>query len=149
MLAQDAVRLVGTWRLVSFVNVDSTGTERPYWDEHAIGVISYSADGRVAVQLYDARRSGLRTNWPTVNRDTARTAFVGVATYYGMFTVDTVSHTVTHHIQGAMAPDWVGTDLVRTYRFLPSDRLELRVADRRTRIVAASGAKLVWERIAR
>ena len=44
-----------------------------------------------------------------------------------------------------MAPDWIGTKLTRSYRFIEPNRVELRVvADAQ---VAAIGLVLTWERI--
>jgi len=46
-----------------------------------------------------------------------------------------------------MSPDWIGTELVRGYRFLTSDRVELRVltsADGQS----AENTVLTWERVA-
>ena len=56
-----------------------------------------------------------------------RAAVAGLTTYFGRYTVGTVSHTVTHVVEGAMSPDWIGGKLVRTYRFIPLGRIELRV----------------------
>src|SRR6516162_9947521 len=51
---------IGTWRLVSYVMIDPTGSPRPYWDDHPIGQLIYTADGHMSAQVYDARRSALQ-----------------------------------------------------------------------------------------
>jgi hypothetical protein len=69
-----------------------------------------------------------------------------MASYYGRYRVDASRSTVTHVIEGAMSPDWIGTELVRGYRFLTRDRVELRVlttADGQS----AADSVLVWERV--
>ena len=62
------------------------------------------------------------------------------------FVVGAARRTVTRSIEGAMAPDWIGTELVRGYRFLAPNRVELRL------LTAAEGPSvgntvLVWERV--
>jgi hypothetical protein len=143
--AQTPPNLVGTWRLVSVNIADTTGRQRPYWDEHPTGLIIYTADGHVAAQVYDSRRARLGVPWESSTAEAARTAFVGMSTYFGTYTVDAAARTVTHMVEGAMAPDWIGTRLVRSYRFLDPDRVELSVVPDGQ--VVASGLVLVWQRI--
>ena len=45
--------------------------------------------------------------------------------YYGTYTVDELAGTVTHHLEGAMHPTYVGTDQVRQFKFVGDDRLLL------------------------
>lgn len=130
--------LVGTWRLVSFVTTDGQGQARPFWDDRAAGLLIYT-DGHVSAQLYDARRPRVDTAWD-------QAAFHGMASYYGRYRVDASRGTVTHAIEGAMSPGWIGTELVRGYRFLAPNRIELRV------LTSADGPAvrdtlLVWERV--
>lgn len=138
--------LVGAWRLGSFVRSDGKGGVRQYWDEHAIGLIIYTRDGLVSAQLYDARRTRLNTAWDRASAPAAQAAFSGMASYYGRYSVDAPKGTVTHAIEGAMSPDWIGTKLVRGYRFLGHDRVELRVLTSAEGPVDGATA-LVWERI--
>jgi hypothetical protein len=145
MQNESAPTLVGTWRLVSVSVQDRTGARRPYWDDRPIGLIIYTADGHMAAQLYDSRRPGLGVPWESASPEAARTAFVGLSTYFGTYTVDPQAQTVTHSVEGAMAPDWIGSKLVRAYRFLNPDRIELAVVP--DAHVVASGLVLVWERV--
>ena len=62
----------------------------------------------MAAQLFDDRRASLRTNWPSTTPELARAAFIGTATYFGTYDIDTAVKKVTHHLEAAMAPDWVG-----------------------------------------
>lgn len=94
--AQSASGLVGTWRLVSMERQDSSGGSRPYWDEQPVGQIIYTSDGYMAAQLYDSRRPPLTVRWELADAASARTAFVGLITYFGTYTVDSVARTVTH-----------------------------------------------------
>jgi len=143
--AQSTPTLVGAWRLVSVSSPDATGALRPYWGEQPTGLIIYTSDGHMAAQVYDSRRPRLGVPWESVSPEAARTAFVGLSTYFGTYTVDTDKKTVTHTVEGAMAPDWIGSKLVRSYRFLDPNRIELGVvADAQ---VVTNGLVLVWQRI--
>jgi hypothetical protein len=44
-----------------------------------------------------------------------------------------------------MVPDWIGTKLVRRYRFLNPDRIELTVVPDAQ--VVTTGLALVWQRM--
>jgi len=145
MRAESTPNLVGTWRLVSVSLQDRTGARRPYWGERPSGLIVYTADGHVAAQVYDSRRPVLGVPWESASPEAARTAFVGLSTYFGTYTVDPQAQTVTHTVEGAMVPDWIGSKLVRSYRFLDPDRVELGVVPDAQ--VVASGLVLVWERV--
>jgi hypothetical protein len=129
------------------VNPDSSGGAQPYWGDHPSGLIIYTADGHVAAQLYDTRRPRLGVQWDRVDATAALTAFAGLATYLGRYAIDADASTITHTVEGAMAPDWIGSRLVRGYRFLGPDLVELRViTDAQGRRVT-NGTVLVWERI--
>lgn len=136
--------LIGTWRLVSAVATTSTGTRNshPYGD-NPTGVLTYTADGRVVAMIaYDGRSalSGDRVSAPAAERAEAFATFFA---YSGTF--DTNGTTVTHHVQIASVPNWVGTDLVRVVALL-GDRLTLTtppisVGDQ------IQVTKLVWDRV--
>lgn len=143
--AQAPPALVGTWRLVSSVLRDANGAEKPYWDDKPAGLIVYTPDGHVSAQVYDSRRPRLGVPWETATAEAARRAFVGLSTYFGTYVVDTQAHTVTHTVEGAMAPDWVGMKLVRRYRFLTPDTIELSVVPDAQ--LPATGLVLVWQRV--
>ena len=146
-LAQTAPSLVGTWRLLSYVRTDSGGAVQPYWDDRPSGLIIYTADGHVAAQLYDSRRPRVGYSWERATPDAARTAFVGLVTYFGTYRLDPAAGTVTHLVEGAMAPDWIGSKLVRAYRFLGPNQVELRVTVDASGQQVVNGAALVWERV--
>lgn len=146
--AQGTSPLVGDWRLVTIVRPDSAGGASLYWGPRPLGIIRYSANGVMSAQLYDERRAGLGVReWTQATPEAARTALIGLATYYGTYAVDTVAHTVTHRVEGAMDPDWIGRSLVRGYRFLPGNLVELRVITGPDGRPTTNGVVLVWERI--
>ncbi len=144
-LAQSSPSLVGAWRLESMFVRDADGKATPYWGDRPTGLIVYTADGHMAAQVYDTRRPRLGVPWESAGAETARTAFVGLSTYFGTYAIDGSAQTVTHTVEGAMVPDWVGTKLVRRYRFLTPDRVELSVVPDAQ--LPSAGLVLVWQRV--
>ena len=146
-LSQDTARLVGEWNLVSFTSPDSAGRQAPVWGPNPIGLIIYTANGTMAAQLYDPRRGKLGVLPQGANPELVKATFIGGYSYYGTFTVDTALHSVTHHIEGANNPDWIGGNLARAYRFNGKDRLSLTVLTNFDGAKVVNGSVLVWERV--
>ena len=132
-------RLAGTWRLVSFVNVDEKGVERP--GGYDAGRIMYDAQGHMAAQLMRSGRPRLST--PSTDAERA-TAYSGFLAYYGRYAIDPAAGRVTHTVEGSTNPNWVSTELVRYYRFADNDnRLMLSLKNAEGRITGT----LTWERL--
>ena len=138
---------MGSWRLISMVRSDSNGRWQPFWDDRPTGLLTYTRDGHVSAQLYDSRRPRLGMRWETATAEAARTAYVGLITYFGTYTVDRKSRTITHRPDGAMSPDWIGSPMVRGYRFVSPNRIELRVLTTGDGQRTATGSLMVWERV--
>lgn len=132
-------RLVGNWRLISFVNIDEKGAERPA--AYDAGRIMYDAHGNMAAQL---SRSGRPKLSPKPSEADRAAAYSGFLAYYGRYTVDAATGRVTHHVEGSTNPSWPGTELVRYYAFSPDDsRLMLSLKNAEGRITGT----LTWERL--
>jgi hypothetical protein len=141
----DTPALVGTWRLSAMTREDESGHPHPFWGDQPLGLLVYTSDGHVSAQVYDARRPELGVPWDSAGAEAARSAFAGLATYFGTYAIDTEAGTVTHTVEGAMAPDWIGARLIRSYKFTSPNRIELRVvADAQ---VAVTGLVLTWDRV--
>ena len=150
VVGQQPVAFPGAWRLVSYEAPDSNGRVHPVWGDKPLGLIIYQSDGTMAAQLFDERRPPLLATEERAGREAARAAaFDGLAAYYGTYTVDTVGRQVTHHIEGAWVTDWIRHDVVRAYRFLDRDHVELRVVSNADGRKVPRGAALVWERVRR
>jgi len=131
-----AKRFLGTWKLVSIV---SNGKINPAYGNHPVGMICYDKTGHMAVQIMpDRLRPKFAGSAPTP--DEAKSAIAGYIAYFGSFTINEKSKTVTHHRDGSLTPGMVGVDLVRRYEFESGDRLVL------TPVEAPTG-HLTWERI--
>ena len=139
--SQTAQRFVGHWRLISYEQRSTSGEVTEPLGKDPIGRISYDTDGHMSAQLMRRDRSRFANSDPRKGTDAEiRDAFTGYSAYYGSYSVDEKSGTVTHHVEGAWFPNWIGTKQVRRYEF-SGNRLILR-AD-----LPAGPGVLVWERI--
>ena len=133
-------KLLGAWDLVSYELRTPGGETRQTLGADPVGRISYDAQGRMSAQLM---RRGV-PKFASADRDAGTdaevlTAFRGYIGYFGRYTVDEKAHTVTHLVEGAWFPNYVGTKQVRAYSF-EGDRLILRADSVRGR------ATIVWKR---
>lgn len=138
--AQSAVqrKLVGHWRLVSFVNVAADGEKRP--GAYDSGRILYDAHGNMSAHLMRSGRKPLSSPATETERAAAYSGYLG---YWGRYVIDETKGSVTHHVEGSSNPNWVTTQLVRFYAFSPDgNRLMLSVksGDRVT-------GTLTWEKL--
>ena len=109
--------LVGTWRLVSFEVRDDEGrVTYPFGREDAIGFITYSPDGHMAVQFGRADRARLAVgDWvaaaPAEIAAAARDYFAYCGTY------ELRDGEVVHRVELSLLPNWIGGEQVRLVAF--------------------------------
>ena len=84
--------LIGSWRLASYTARSAKGTFHPM-GEGAVGVLDYSPAGKVSVHI--------------MARDGRYFA------YYGDYTVDEPGASITHHLEMASDPGFVGASNLR------------------------------------
>ena len=102
----------------------------------------YDAEGNMAAQLMRPGRPVHAAATPT---EAERAASYGsYVAYYGRYSIDETTAKVTHHVEGALNPNWPKTDLVRYWEFSPDGRrLSLSVRNAAGRTTGT----LVWEKI--
>jgi hypothetical protein len=141
-------KLIGAWRLVSVEGTDAT-FHLAY--DHPTGLIIYDRSGWMSVQI-DVK--GIRK--PFVNGPAGGTveekviAFDNYIAYYGTYTVDLKTQTVTHHLEDSSQPNRRGVNNVRWFEFQGDDRLLLIPReDGKGGAIEREDAtyKLLWERI--
>jgi hypothetical protein len=140
-------KLVGTWRLISRVVRLEDGTAvQESLGTTPKGYLIYDSSGHMAVQLsrpdrptaIDCNTSGAAPS------DNSPQLLNGYEAYFGTYIIDETNHTVTHHLEGALASADVGRNLIR--QFQVSD-------DKLTIVVRTSSPKgrqirtLTWERV--
>jgi Lipocalin-like domain len=109
--------LIGTWRLVSCEAHTSSGEARYPLGDDVVGQLFYDAGANMSAHVIRVDRPTFASNDPGSGTDAeVRTAFDGHLSYFGTYTVDPTTRTVTHHVRGASYPNWIGHDQIRHYR---------------------------------
>ena len=86
----------------------------------------YDTHGNFAVQIMRPDRlSFASSDMQKSTDDELRSAYMGYLAYYGRYTVDQEENTVTHHVDGSLFPNWVGTSQKRFFSFSGDDQLIL------------------------
>jgi hypothetical protein len=116
--------LVGRWRLVAWeITHGQDETLRPLGDD-ADGLLIYTAEGSMAVQITAAARRPLGSPDPLGGSEPERAAAYSTClAYCGRYEV--CGETVVHTVEVSLFPDWAGARQVRLFE-LAGDRLTLR-----------------------
>lgn len=116
-LADDASKLVGTWKLVSFWNEFQDGSEaRPMYGKNATGYIIFTAEGRMMSIVEGEGRKAPQ------NDEERAAAFRSLIAYTGTFRLE--GDRFITRVDVSWNPAWVGTEQARTY-VLERDRLQV------------------------
>jgi hypothetical protein len=143
--AERASPLVGSWQLVAYERRTAAGEITLPLGPNPMGRLIYAADGRMAVQIMDPRRPSFRSNdFLRGEPDEIEQAFEGYFAYFGTYTTDVEACTVTHHVVGALYPNYVGRNEQRFFS-LGVDRLTLKTPPRTVDGVQAT-FEVRWER---
>ncbi len=138
-------QFIGTWKLVSAEYRRANGESIEMYGANPSGILMYGADGTMSVQIM--RRD--RPRFAVADRlggtpNEIRAAFQGYQAYYGTYSIDENARIVTHHLTGALLPNWVGVDQKRFYE-LTGNQLQLGTAPLTIGGAEATGS-VVWER---
>ena len=143
----EAGKFVGAWRLVSaeYRATDGSLVESP-WGPEPQGMLMYDAYGSMSAQL--SRKD--RTRFVGADQlrgapEEIKAAFESYGAYWGRYEVDERARSVTHHVQAALFPNWIGTKQTRRYEFRDG-RLILTTPPIRRGGQEVTGV-LVWEKV--
>ena len=144
-LATPSPSLVGTWRLVSDKQVTADGASSDLYGPHPLGQLIYDAAGHMSVHLSmsDLPKCGTQDRRKCPD-SAARTAFDNYLGYWGRFKLSSDGKSITHMIEGASAPDWIGTSQERLFD-LSGDRLTIATPLQSIGGIVSKSV-LVWER---
>ncbi len=136
-----AEHLVGTWTLVSSVDIDSDGTRTDTWGANPLGTSMFDANGRFAQIL-------IRSDLPKVaNREQttpeqAKAVVVGSIAMYGTYTVDEATKIVNVHFIGSTFASFNGTDGKRNIAMTSPDEFKFSNSAR----AGGGRGESVWRR---
>lgn len=142
----DLQKLLGTWRLVSYVGEEVvSGARSDVMGPHPSGYINYGPDGRMIVLIVGSERK--KPVGPIATQEEAQELIRSMLAYAGTYTVDGTAKTVTHQVEISWDQSRTGTSQVRTYR-VDGERLTLVTQPSND---PATGKKtvrtLVWQRM--
>ena len=141
-------RLVGTWRLVSYVERDVESSEESHpMGERPLGLLIYAQDGFMSVQLSSANRLPFQGSDPYCGTPEEYTGAASrYIAYSGPFYIDVPNGSLIHEMQVSLFPNWLGQRQVRRFQ-IEGDLLRL-ATDRPMNFGGAlKTATLVWRRV--
>lgn len=140
-----APSLVGSWHLVSYKSRTADGTVTDLYGSTPLGQLIYDAAGHMSVHLLkpDLPKCGTLDRRKCPDSE-ARTAFDNYLGYWGRYQVNAGAKAVTHYIDGASVPDWVGTSQERFFK-LEGARLTLTTPSMKIGGIDTIQT-IVWER---
>src|SRR6266851_6077434 len=102
--------LIGTWKLVSYVETPVDGSPRRFpLGEKPEGILLYAPDGYMSAQLMrpGRRKCSSGDMFKAALEEYADEA-IGYLAYSGPFHVDEVTSTLTHSMTVSLFPGWLG-----------------------------------------
>lgn len=143
----DGGQLVGTWKRVSrAVSLeDGTVVQDTGLGKTPKGYLMYDSSRHMAAQIMKLERpSAVDCSTSSSASSNNSQSVNGCDAYFGTYDVDETNHTVTHHLEGALAAGDVGMSLVRQFQLL-GDKLVIVV---RTNSPQGTQIRtLTWERV--
>jgi hypothetical protein len=137
--------LIGAWRLVAMENRYADGRVRYPYGREAVGYILYTAEGRMSATIMGGGRAPFGVEMGRGDGAGEKiAAFESYLSYAGRYTFG--GDRVVHHVEAALIPDWVGTDLVRLAEF--RDDLLILSTEPSTRGETTRATVITWQRVA-
>jgi hypothetical protein len=142
--SQAAESIVGSWRLVSWVEVETESKSvHSVFGDNPTGVITYSSDGRMSVFVIDPKRKP--PSGPKATDAEADELYRTMVAYSGSYSIE--GNKVTHKIEVSWNQAWTGTNQQRVIE-VKDDQLTIKTPP----IIGPISGKesvstLVWERI--
>jgi hypothetical protein len=116
-LAQERAQVVGTWKLVSFMNEFQDGSEkRPMYGNNPTGYTIFTAEGRMMTIVEAEGRKAPQTD------EERAAAFRSLIAYTGIFRLE--GDKFITKVDVSWTPAWIGTEQTRSFK-IDGDRLLL------------------------
>lgn len=138
--------IVGTWRLVTFEDVENGKVIRRFGDKPN-GLFVYTPDGHVIIHIANpanpnciapSKKSGLGKKddlaLPECSSEQMRALLDGTVAYWGSYRIDAAAGDVIHIVKADLSNGYIGTDQRRPFR-LDGDRLVIGDGKTWTRVL--------------
>jgi len=110
------IDLTGTWRLAAWRRVSDDGSVSYPLGENARGLLVYSPDGRMMVQMAAADRPRIEGTDPLGGDVGARAeAYSTCLAYFGSWEVE--GDQVRHRVDSSLYPNWSGAEQARPFTY--------------------------------
>jgi len=122
-------QLIGAWKLVSYVERPTDGSD-PFYplSKQPIGIIMYTPDGYMSAQLMKPGRKPFASgDWFNGTDDDYKQEASSYIAYSGPFHVDEENQTLTHSMLVSLFPNWTGQTQPRVVK-IEGDLLHLSTA---------------------
>jgi hypothetical protein len=140
-------RLIGAWKLVSYVEVPTDGSE-PFhpMGEAPQGMIMYTPDGYMSAQLERPGRPAFASgDWFTGSPKEIKDEAAGYIAYCGPFHTDEATQRLTHSMFVSLFPNWIGQTQPRVVK-IEGDMLKLSTASPIKSGGKETNSFLTWKR---
>lgn len=132
-------KIIGTWKLVYSVEIDSLGNKIYPFGDDAIGYIIYDELNKMAVQICRKERKLFNSSSFTKSSgDELSSLPMDYLAYFGNYKIDTHNKLVRHNVEGHLFPNYVGHVLERKYDFF-DDKLSLKPYD-------GTNREILWQK---
>ncbi|MCY4671087.1 MAG: lipocalin-like domain-containing protein [Rhodococcus sp.] len=121
-------KLIGSWEMIDWVLLEGTQRLDPPFGpvDQCGGLLIYSADGMMSATLSAENRQVFADSSLDGGTDEEKIrAYESIVSYSGRYSVDETTQVVTHHVQFASMPNFVGNGLERICIFESDNILKL------------------------
>jgi hypothetical protein len=117
-------RIVGTWKLVSWIYQDENGKPVHYFGENATGILMYDRSGYMNAQLMKPGRNSFASDSiDGGTREETYRAFCSYLAYFGRYYEERPGE-IVHIVEGSLFPNWLERKEIR-YGKIMNDNLVL------------------------
>ena len=110
----DNHKLTGTWMLDHYQITDQNGQDILLWGNNTSGILIYTDDGYMSVQVSNNDRPAFAANdFLAGEADEIKSAFEGYTAYFGTYAYLKKNGFVHHHVQQSVFPNWNGVTHTR------------------------------------
>ena len=142
----DPHRLVGGWRLRTWVAIADDGSETRPMGDAPDGLLAYTAQGTMIGIMGPSGRPRFEADDVTGGTDAERTAaFATFIAYGGRYEID--GDSVTHRVETSLFPNWIGTEQRRRWVLDATGRMLTLTSPPLVMGGAIRIQRLVWERV--
>ena len=118
-------QLVGTWNIVSWERTAPDGTKIYTFGTNPKGINYFGPDGRFFIMWARPDLPKLSSNDRTkAPIEEIKTVYLGTLAYFGTYTVDEASKTITYRIETTTFPNQLGVQQRRVISLITTDDLK-------------------------